>query len=515
MPTYATPGVYVNESVLASLTPNNRGATSAVFFGEAERGPTTPTLIQDWNSYKVLFGDLDDAFDLGYAVFHFFSNGGRACYVNRILNSAALTAHYGTSASTNGVPFYPTGNLNASASLLTVNAISAGTWGNTVTVQTLVGTVAGSTTVYTSFTLVVAVDGTEVERWPDVSIDPNANRYVESVVNNYSKFIRVSNINPAAVLPAAALTYYTTALTLAGGTQGTVVDTDYTSALTGLDTIEGNLILNAVGKTSSVIVSGLVAKAASRGDSFVIIDPSSSDATLAEIQATAATFASLSNGGYAAAYAPMLVMNDPAKTGPAAIRTTFPGGALAGLFIRTEVERTVAKAPAGYAADIRGALGLAVKLSDAQIGTLYDGSPQVNSFKAVPGAGVVVFGARSLNKTNPDKFINVRRTLNYLKVALKDLTNFAVFEANDAVLWNQINLKVSSFLSDFYRSGGLKGANATQAFFVVCDDTNNTPTSIDNGIVNVQVGVSLLYPAEFIVITLSQWTGGSNAVESL
>jgi len=74
---------------------------------------------------------------------------------------------------------------------------------------------------------------------------------------------------------------------------------------------------------------------------------------------------------------------------------------------------------------------------------------------------------------------------------------------------------VSSFLSEFYRSGGLVGDNASQAFFVVCNTTNNTTTSIDQGIVNVEVGVALQYPAEFIVINLSQWTGGSNAVESL
>ena len=44
--------------------------------------------------------------------------------------------------------------------------------------------------------------------------------------------------------------------------------------------------------------------------------------------------------------------------------------------------------------------------------------------------------------------------------------------------------------------------------------TNNTAATIDQGIVNVTVGVALSYPAEFIVINLSQWTGGSNAVES-
>jgi phage tail sheath protein FI len=116
---------------------------------------------------------------------------------------------------------------------------------------------------------------------------------------------------------------------------------------------------------------------------------------------------------------------------------------------------------------------------------------------------------------NPDKFVAVRRTLNYLKSSLKEITAYAVFEPNDERLWNSITMNVSGFLGDFWRSGGLKGASAGEAYFVVCDSTNNTVTSIDNGEVHVDVGVAMQYPAEFIVINLSQWSGGSNAVDSL
>lgn len=508
MPTYSTPGVYVSETALTSLTPSSLGVTAAAFFGEAARGPLTAVLVQDWNTYKQLFGELDTAYDLGYAVYHFFANGGRGCYVRRVLNAAA------TAATRTSVPFYPNGSSNASASLFTASAISAGTWGNGLTVQTLTGTVAPSNTVFGSFTVVVTLDGSEVERWGDVTLDPNANRYVGTILNSYSSFIRVTNVNTSATADED-MEFITSALTLAGGTQSAVADSDYTSALDSLDTIEGNLLLNAVGQTSSTVVSAFIAKAATRGDSFVIIDPSSADSTFAELQTTASNYSSISNGGYAAHYAPMLKMVDPAKTGPGAVRDTFPGGAVAGLFVRTEVERTVAKAPAGYGAEIRGALGMAVVLSDTQIGTLYDGSPQVNSFKAIPGAGISVFGARTLNRSNPDKFVNVRRTLNYVKYSLKNITQFAVFEPNDANLWNKINLQVSSFLADLWRSGGLKGDRSSDAFYVLCDSSNNTVTSVDNGVVNVSVGVALQYPAEFVVINVSQWTGGSNAVESL
>lgn len=507
MSTFSTPGVYVSETPLSSLTSSAVGITAAAFFGEAERGPTEPTLIRDWNTYRNVFGELSTAYDLGYAVYHYFSNGGRGAYVRRVINAAATTASY------TGVAFTPGGTSGgASAALFDVEAVSAGDWGNGVSVTTLPGNTPPDATTVGTFTLVVALNGVEVERWPDVSVDPDANRYVDPVVNNYSRYIRVANVVNAT--PEADLAYDSTARTLSGGSQAPVADSDYVNALPDLDGLTGNLILNAVGKTSSTVITAFINKAVSRGDSFVIIDPSADDTNLSEIQATAANFSGLSNGGYAAHYAPMLEMVDPAKTGSAAIRTTYPGGAVAGLYVRTEVERTVAKAPAGFNADIRGALGLTVPITDADIGTLYDGNPQVNSFKAIPGAGVTVYGARTLQKVNPDKFISVRRTLNFVKSSLKDLTQFAIFEPNDERLWNSINMSVSGFLADFWRSGGLKGARAAEAFYVLCDETNNTPASIDQGIVNVQVGVALQFPAEFIVITLSQWTGGSNAVES-
>jgi len=507
MPAYSTPGVYVVESPLVSLTTNAAGLSAAAFFGEADRGPTEVTLIQDWNTYRKLYGELANAFDLGYAVYHYFANGGRAAYIRRVVDAAATVA----SAT---IPFYPDGDAAASAGLLTASALSKGSWGNDLSVQVTAGNIATTDDVWGTFNLIVSLSGVEVERWVDVSIDVDANRYIAAVINNYSKFIRVSNINPGLHDPDADLDWFVTAVALAGGANTTVTDTDYTTALPDLDGIKGNLILNAVGKVSTTIVSAFIAKAASRGDSFVVIDPNSADTSLANIQATAANFSGLSNGGYAAHYAPMLEMIDPAKTGSGARRTTFPGGAVAGLLVRTEVERSVAKAPAGFLADIRGALGLTIALTDTQIGTLYDGTPQVNSFKAYPGAGVTVWGARTLNKLNPDKFVNVRRTLNYLKYSLVGVTEFAVFEPNDERLWNSINMRVSSFLADFWRSGGLKGATATEAFFVVCDSTNNTPSSIDQGVVNVEVGVALSFPAEFIVINLSQWTGGALAVES-
>jgi phage tail sheath protein FI len=156
---------------------------------------------------------------------------------------------------------------------------------------------------------------------------------------------------------------------------------------------------------------------------------------------------------------------------------------------------------------VRNGLGITTVLSDSQIGELYNGG--INSFRAIPGAGIVILGARTLETVRPDKYVPIRRSLNYIKQRSLDLTQFAVFEPNDERLWNAIKVRLGSMLTDLWSAGGLKGNSTSEAFYIVCDDSNNTPTVIENGEVRVEIGVSLQYPAEFIIINISQFAGGA------
>ena len=100
----------------------------------------------------------------------------------------------------------------------------------------------------------------------------------------------------------------------------------------------------------------------------------------------------------------------------------------------------------------------------------------------------------------------MRRSLIYIEQRLKDITQFALFENNDERLWERLNTVISTFLNDYRNQGGLRGATPSAAYFVKVDSQNNTPTTIANGEVHIQVGVALEYPTEFIVIDLSQKT---------
>jgi uncharacterized protein len=507
MANFTAPGVYVQEGPLLTFTPRSSSVSVAAFFGESQRGPTTPTLVEDWASYRRVFGDLSTTYDLGYAVYHYFTNGGRSALVTRVVGTDAAIA---TAAA---VPFFPTGTGSASAALFSVSATGEGTWGNGLSVEIGPGNVPATADELPTFSVIIRLNGQEVERWLEVGTDPSRNRFVELLINRSSSYIRVSNVTSAE--PSADWTFASGSTVLSGGTDDSPLDADYVSALDRIDNVDAPLLMNAVGKSSQGVVQAFLNKAASRGDAFVIVDPNPSDEDRLDVEATVASYTGMSNATYGAVYVPRLLMVDPTKTGVGAIRQTFPGGAVAGLYARTEVERTISKSPAGYNSEIRGAFGLSFPVNDTDTGLLYAGNPPVNAFKAIPGGGIIVNGARTLSRRDAGIYINVRRTLNYLKRNLKQLTQSAVFENNDYILWSSLSSTVSGFLNEFWQAGGLKGRSSNEAFFVTCNETNNTSATIEQGIVNIEVAVALLYPAEFIVIQLSQWAGGSSANENL
>jgi Bacteriophage tail sheath protein len=89
-----------------------------------------------------------------------------------------------------------------------------------------------------------------------------------------------------------------------------------------------------------------------------------------------------------------------------------------------------------------------------------------------------------------------------------------VFEPNDENLWARVTRSVSDFLTSVWQSGALMGTSAEEAFFVTCDRTTMTQDDIDNGRLILVVGVAPTMPAEFVVIQIGQWQGGSSVIES-
>jgi hypothetical protein len=85
MPTYLSPGVYMEEVSSGSKPIEGVGTAVAAFVGFAEKGPANqPTLVTNWTQFTQTFGDFVDGSYLAHSVYGYFLNGGGAAYVVRI-----------------------------------------------------------------------------------------------------------------------------------------------------------------------------------------------------------------------------------------------------------------------------------------------------------------------------------------------------------------------------------------------------------------------------------------------
>lgn len=513
--TYSRPGIYVTEGPFTTNVPSSPATVAAAFVGTAERGPATPSLVQSWSSYKNQFGDLTANYEMGYALYHFFTNGGRSAYVTRVTSGASTTT-----VATSSFAGTTTSN-NTAQTVFKLRAPNPGTWGNAITATVSAGSITGTTP---TFNLTVRYNGVEVENWSELSLNLDNSRYISAVLNNYSAYVQAYDVMynaSASAAHAAGTTYAVTNVSTpqaftAGANGNAIVDADWARTVRLLNTVEGQLTINLVGQSSTSIITNAISYVdgnveGSRKNSFLVIDPDSTLTAASDINTRIQGYGS--GTSYAAVYYPMLSMTNPAVRGAAALRDTYPGGAILGLYQRVDAERGVGRAPAGYAYTLQNAFGTTTNFTEAAVGTLYNN--HVNTLKNVPGAGVIVNGARTLIKTDSTKYIPSRRTLNYVKAQVEELTKPALFQPNGPRLWTSISGSIAKMLSGLYSSGALTGNSASEAFYVTCNATNNTNITIDSGQVNVEVGVALQTPAEFIVINVSQFNGGSTVTETL
>ena len=149
-------------------------------------------------------------------------------------------------------------------------------------------------------------------------------------------------------------------------------------------------------------------------------------------------------------------------------------GDIAGTCARNDLTQFPWFSPAGNS---RGAILNAVKLaynpSKIQRDTLY--SNRVNPIIFQPGDGIILFGDKTgFGKSSAFDRINVRRLFIYLEDAISAAARDQLFEFNDEITrTNFVNI-VEPFLRDTQAKRGIFD------YVVICDETNNTASVIDN-----------------------------------
>ena len=213
---------------------------------------------------------------------------------------------------------------------------------------------------------------------------------------------------------------------------------------------------------------------------------------------------------YAALYYPWLMRENPFPQGGGATNLAIPpSGHMLGVYARTDVTRGVHKAPANEV--VRGIRGFQRALTKGEHDVLNPSPTNINVLRDFreQNRGLRVWGARVITSDPAWRYVNVRRLFNYVERSLELGTQWVVFEPNDHNLWAQVRRSISDFLLLVWRSGGLMGQTAEEAYFVKCDETTMTQADIDAGRLIVVVGIAPTKPAEFVVIRIGQWAGGS------
>jgi len=363
------------------------------------------------------------------------------------------------------------------------------------------------------------------ESFRNVSVDTDSKRFVNAVLEEDSKLVAKPGTTPAS-RPAEAT------FTFSGGSNGDPItdaqivggdDDTFEDDKLGLWALEKADLFNilcippltpyqdgsAILPDETVTLTPALTYCQKRR-AMLLIDPPDSWNDAAGAGSGVSSLDSLRDKN-SALFFPNLKAKDPLRE--YRVQEFAPCGAAAGIFARTDGERGVWKAPAGQDAVVRGATGLAYKMTDAENGDL--NQLAVNCLRTFPVIGSVVWGARTLagadQLASEWKYIPVRRTALYIEESLYRGTQWVVFEPNDEPLWSQIRMNVGTFMHGLFRKGAFQGMTPREAYFVKCDKETTTQADIDLGIVNILVGFAPLKPAEFVIIKISQIAGQTQA----
>ncbi|MEU3514418.1 phage tail sheath subtilisin-like domain-containing protein [Streptomyces sp. NPDC006654] len=529
MPSYLSPGVYVEEVASGSRPIEGVGTSVAAFVGLAPTGPLNePTLVTNWTQYVAAFGEFTDGYYLAHSVYGFFNNGGTAAYVVRVggtsegadgsVEGAKSPAAVNGSAAPAALPAGEAKQLGT----FTVSAVASGDLSVEVADPEGEGPAE-------RFKLIVKDGGKPVETF-DVTAKKGGRNYVVTQVKERSKLITVTEAAPAAQL--ARPDNQTVALVAPTQTPASAPPVVDAGSHPGPATYLGDSAdrtgfggLEAVDEVSMVAVPdlmaayqrgaidleavkavqlGLIAHCELMGDRVAVIDPPPG-LNARQIRVWRQETAGY-DSKYAALYYPWIKTFDPSS---GQSRLIPPSGHVAGVWARNDAERGVHKAPANEV--IRGAVDLELQITRGEQDLL---NPiGVNCIRAFPGRGIRIWGARTLSSDPAWRYLNIRRYFNYLEESILIGTQWVVFEPNDHNLWARIRRNISAFLVNEWRSGALFGQRPEEAYYVKCDEETNPPESVDVGRVICEIGIAPVKPAEFVIFRLAQFSSGSGELQ--
>jgi phage tail sheath protein FI len=496
-------GVYTGErdnSIRATAVSTSVGA----IVGAAHRGPVgVPTLCIDEDDFVTKFGKSDEALSyMSYCARAFLLESNQL-YVTRVAPTAVLGGvkvstinnFSETVALTSGYDD-PEDITFASSDIMVIHAENPGDWNNDLSVLLYPDTddLTGEGFVLNVFegasnvavevfrgTLHDKVDGHGRQLSIETQTEENSSRIR----------IAVNHLHPSLVVnPKAPLINALTTGSFTFGSNGdapTISDiAEAWDLYEDREELSVNLLINA-GYTDTTVQLRMLEIAEDRDDCFAVLDvPSSEQETQKAIDWRRNTLNVSSSRG--ACYAPDLLVRDTDEG-----RSLYvpPSGHVAGVFARTDRVTAAWFAPAGVNRGQLNVLGVREVYKQGHRDA-FDQN-QINPIRVMSGAGIVLWGAQTLQSfASALSNVNVARLLMLLKTSISDTANTGVFEPNDEFLRIQLRAIAENILNPIQRGRGLYG------FEVICDDRNNTSDTIASGDVILDVYIDPVIPAKRI-----------------
>lgn len=457
-----------------------------------------------YGEYLRLFGDIFDPEKyMPYAVKMFFDNGGRRCYITRIVGANAATAEITLAG-------------------LKVTAIGPGsdyqkTWiridpgstkdkeGKSIGFRLRLDYWANAQDVPESVAdFPKAKLPTISEDFNDLSVDPASIAYFEKLVNNRnSSLVEVTQADPATPVALPTDPAAERLPAAADGDAVTPASYEVDAADPGQRLGLAALDLDAFRAVAVVYAPGAPYEAAQKVIThcennrfrFAVVDAKRGQANAPDIDARK----DVDDTKYGAFYYPWIWISDP-RSGLR--KLVPPGGAVCGIYALTDNTRGVFKAPANEV--IAGAIDLEFDINQRVQDVLNPGG--VNVIRRFPGRGIRVWGARTLSSDPLWKYVSVRRLFIFLEASIYNSTQWVVFEPNDYRLWARVKQTITLFLRTQWREGALFGVKEEEAFSVAVGRNTMTEDDILNGRLIIEVGVAPVRPAEFVVFRIFQKT---------
>jgi len=182
-----------------------------------------------------------------------------------------------------------------------------------------------------------------------------------------------------------------------------------------------------------------------------------------------------------------------------------PSSAIAGAYGRIDSTRGVWKAPANI--NINHVITPTEKISDHEQAALHMDvlGKSINAIRTFTGKGTLIWGARTLEgkdknnegKDNEWKYVHVRRYYNMIRQSINDALNKFMNEPNIPHTWLRAKTMLENFLHQQWMEGALAGSTPKEAYEVTVKGVEGTT------IMNVDLKIALVRPAEFIVLNFS------------